>query len=189
MVQGIQAVRLPDVPLEIRQTPEHFTALTSQATQWNGSALVLAPRDRGEYDRILAAFGPSGRQPRMQAQWGSANTHRPGIFLCDPAADPSSTGMVAVARTAAWLGYRHPWLPVTTYSVDPQLCRGCGDCEQICEFGAIQLQGEGEHRQAWIDPAICQGDGACAARCPSGAISTPHLTSTQMEAMLEAILA
>ena len=188
-VQGIQAVRLPQVPLEIRQTPDHFTALTNQATQWHGSALVLAPRDPGEYDRIRAAFGPSGRQPRIHARWGSANTHRPGVFLCDPAADPSRAGMAAAARTAAWLGYRHPWLPVTTYGVDPQLCRGCGDCEQVCEFGAIQLQGEGEHRQAWIDPAICQGDGACAARCPSGAISTPHLTSAQMEAMLEALLA
>jgi heterodisulfide reductase subunit A len=42
---------------------------------------------------------------------------------------------------------------------------------------------------AWIDPAICQGDGTCATRCPAGAISTEHLTSTQIEAMLEALLA
>jgi heterodisulfide reductase subunit A-like polyferredoxin len=186
--QGIQAARLPDAPQEIRQTPDHFAALTAQGAQWNGSALVVAPRDQTELERIRAAFGPSGRQPRIRDQWGSANTHRPGVFVCDPAADPLTTGMAAAARAAAWLGYRHPWLPVTTYEVDPQLCRGCGDCEQVCEFGAIQLQGEGENRLAWIDPAICQGDGACATRCPAGAIRSPHLTSAQMEVMLEALL-
>ncbi|NIV34939.1 MAG: 4Fe-4S dicluster domain-containing protein, partial [Anaerolineae bacterium] len=153
-------------PLEIRQTPDHFAVLTGQGNQWTGSALVLAPRDESENERILVAFGPSGRQPRIRAQWGSANTHRPGVFVCDPAADPLTTGMAAAARTAAWLAYRHAWLPVTTYEVDLQLCRGCGDCEQICEFGAIQLQGEGENRLAWIDPAICQGDGICATSCP-----------------------
>ena len=188
-VQGIQAARLPIAPQEIRQTPDHFTALTDKGTLWNGSALVLAPRDEVEYAQIGASLGPSGRQPRIRARWGSADTHRPGIFVCDPAADPSVAGMAAAARTAAWLAYQHPWLPVITYEVDPQLCRGCGDCELVCEFGAIQLQGEGENRVAWIDPAICQGDGTCATRCPAGAISSPHLTSSQMDAMLEALLA
>jgi heterodisulfide reductase subunit A len=59
----------------------------------------------------------------------------------------------------------------------------------VCEFGAIQLQGEGDDRVAWIDPLLCQGDGICAARCPAGAIKTGHPTSEQIEAMLEAILA
>jgi heterodisulfide reductase subunit A len=60
---------------------------------------------------------------------------------------------------------------------------------EICEFGAIQLQGEGDTRVALIDPLICQGDGTCAVRCPSGAIQTGHPTCEQIEAMLEAILA
>ena len=188
--QGVQAARLRTTPKEIRLTPDHFTVLTDRATQWNGSAIVLAPRDEVEYDRIRAAFGTSGRQPRIRTHyWGSADTHRPGVFVCDPTADPSIAGMAAAARTAAWLAYRHPWLPVTTYEVDAQLCRGCGDCEKVCEFGAIQLQGHGENSVAWIDPAICRGDGTCAARCPAGAISSPHLTNSQMEAMLEALLA
>jgi heterodisulfide reductase subunit A len=59
----------------------------------------------------------------------------------------------------------------------------------VCEFGAIQLQGEGQVRVAWIDPLICQGDGTCAVRCPAGAIKTERLTSMQLEAMLEALLA
>ncbi len=73
--------------------------------------------------------------------------------------------------------------------VDPSRCRGCGDCEKVCEFGAIQLQGDGDDRLAWIDPTICRGGGICAARCPAGAIITRHPSSEQIEAMLEAILA
>ena len=64
-----------------------------------------------------------------------------------------------------------------------------GECEQVCEFGAIQLQGEGDSCVAWIDAAICRGGGICAAHCPAGAIMSGHPTSVQIEAMLEAILA
>lgn len=186
--QRIQALRLRAVPQQIRQTPEHFTAISGGATLWNGSALVLAPRDEAEFERIKASFDTAGRQPRVQAEWGRADTHRPGVFMCDPAVDPIVAGMAAAARAAAWLGYEHPWPGVIAATVDLDRCRGCGDCEKVCEFGAIQLQGEGDARRAWIDPAICQGDGTCAARCPAGAIRTGHPSSSQIEAMLEAIL-
>jgi heterodisulfide reductase subunit A-like polyferredoxin len=193
-VQRIQALRLRTVPEEIRQTPGHFTAILGRSTLWKGSALVIAPRGEAEYRQIQAAFGTAGRRPRVQPEWGRADTHRPGVFMCDPAADPVIAGMAAAARAAAWLGHEHPWPSVVACEVDPARCRGCGDCELVCEFGAIQLQpaltgAEGEAQVAWIDPAICQGDGICAARCPAGAIRTEHPTSEQIEAMLEAILA
>jgi NADPH-dependent glutamate synthase beta subunit-like oxidoreductase/ferredoxin len=188
-VQRIQALRLRQVPHKIRQTPGHFTAMGGTSTLWNGSALVLAPRDAAEFERIKDAFDTAARQPRIQVEWGRADTHRPGVFMCDPDVDPIVAGMAAAARAAAWLGYEHPWPGAITAVVDPDRCRGCGDCEKVCEFGAIQLQGEGDVKVAWIDPAICQGDGICAARCPAGAIRTGHPSSDQIEAMLEAILA
>jgi heterodisulfide reductase subunit A len=166
-----------------------LTVVTEKSALWTGSALVLAPRDEQEYEGIWAAFDTAGRQPRIHAQWGPVDTHRPGVFVCDPAADPVLAGMAAAARAAAWLGFQHPWPAGAAYEVDSQRCRGCGDCEHVCEFGAIQLQGEGEARLAWIDPLICQGDGTCAVRCPAGAITTEHFTSMQVEAMLEALLA
>jgi NADPH-dependent glutamate synthase beta subunit-like oxidoreductase/Pyruvate/2-oxoacid:ferredoxin oxidoreductase delta subunit len=188
-VQRIHALRLRNVPRQIRQTPGHFTALLGKSALWKGSALVLAPGSKEEYDQIRAAFDTAGRQPRPLTAWGRADTHRPGVFICESDADPIIAGMAAAARAAAWLGHEHPWPGVTACEVDPDRCRGCGDCEQVCEFGAIQLQGEGDERVAWIDPLLCQGDGICAARCPAGAIKTGHPTSEQIEAMLEAILA
>lgn len=187
--QSIQALQLPKIPAQVRQTPDHFTATMNNGNRWSGSAVILAPRDAQEHAQIQAAFEPAGRQPRIHAWWGAADTHRPGVFMCDPAAEPTLTGRAAAARAAAWLGHEHPWPAAAPYEVDPQRCRGCGDCELVCEFGAIQLQGEGETRVAWIDPWICQGDGTCAARCPAGAITTGHLTSMQLDAMLEALLA
>jgi NADPH-dependent glutamate synthase beta subunit-like oxidoreductase/Pyruvate/2-oxoacid:ferredoxin oxidoreductase delta subunit len=188
-VQRIQALRLRGLPRQIRQTPAHFTATVGRSGVWKGSALILAPQNAKELDQIMAAFGTAGRQPRTDHQWSRTDTHRPGIFVCDLAVDPILAGMAAAARAAAWLGYEHPWPAVTACEVDPDRCRGCGDCEQVCEFGAIQLQGDGDARVAWIDPLICQADGICAARCPAGAIKTGHPTTEQIEAMLEAILA
>ena len=109
--------------------------------------------------------------------------------LTPSGAEPVLAGMAAAARVAAWLGQEHAWPETLAAVVDADRCRGCGDCELICEFGAIQLQGEGEERVAWIDPAICRGGGVCATRCPAGAISTSHPSGAQIEAMLEAILA
>ncbi len=186
--QRIQALRLKTVPRQIRQTPGHFTVMHNGTTLWKGSALVLAPRDAQEHSQINAAFDTPGRQPRTHDEWGCADTHRPGIFICEPTVDPMIAGMAAAARVAAWLGQEHVWPETLAAIVDPDRCRGCGDCEQVCEFGAIQLQGEGEKRVAWIDPAICRGGGVCATRCPAGAIITGHPTSAQIEAMLEAIL-
>jgi heterodisulfide reductase subunit A-like polyferredoxin len=187
-VQRIQALRLRGLPKRIRQTPNHFSATLGNSTLWNASGLVLAPRDEEELQQIMSAFDTARRQPRTQTEWGETDTHRPGIFVCDPAADPIVAGMAAAARTAAWLGHKHAWQAAIASEVDPSRCRGCGDCEQVCEFGAIQLQGEGDGRVAWIDPLICRADGTCAARCPAGAIRTGHPTAEQIEAMLEAIL-
>jgi heterodisulfide reductase subunit A len=103
--------------------------------------------------------------------------------------DPMIAGMAAAARAAAWLGQEHLWPEAVAAVVDPDRCRGCGDCEQVCEFGAIQLQGDGEACVAWVAQAICRGGGICAVHCPAGAISTGHPTAIQIEAMLEAILA
>jgi NADPH-dependent glutamate synthase beta subunit-like oxidoreductase/NAD-dependent dihydropyrimidine dehydrogenase PreA subunit len=197
--QRIQALRLRAIPGQIRQTPSHFTVVHDGSRLWKGSALILAPRNDAEREQINRAFDTPSRRPRTDYEWGCADTHRPGVFICEPSVDPMIAGMAAAARAAAWLGKEDQReVPgMVTARVDPDRCRGCGDCEEICEFGAIQLQPTGASRDdpdavqvvAWIDPAICRGGGICAARCPAGAIITGHPTSAQIEAMLEAILA
>jgi ferredoxin len=200
--QRIQALRLKALPRQIQQTPSHFTVIQNSSKFLESSALVLAPRDPEELAQINQAFGATGRQPRAQNRWGGADTHRPGVFICDPSLDARLAGLATAARAAAWLGQERTWPEAMAAVVEPDRCRGCGECEVVCEFGAIQLQPAPRRRLdaglteqveaeyvAWIDPAICQGGGICTVHCPAGAIAIDHLSSEQMEAMLEAILA
>lgn len=50
-------------------------------------------------------------------------------------------------------------------NVDPQLCTGCGRCQELCKFEAVNL-GLG---QALVCDT-CQGNPQCVSRCPTGAL-------------------
>jgi dihydroorotate dehydrogenase subfamily 1 len=49
--------------------------------------------------------------------------------------------------------------------VDPEVCNGCGRCEEVCAYGAARLNGK-----AKIEPAACIGCGLCVSVCPVDAI-------------------
>lgn len=51
-------------------------------------------------------------------------------------------------------------------SLDTDRCTGCGQCLEVCRFGAITLH-DGLPR---IDSVSCEGCGSCADACPGGAI-------------------
>jgi NAD-dependent dihydropyrimidine dehydrogenase PreA subunit len=57
---------------------------------------------------------------------------------------------------------------VSTLRLDPDLCVGCGACEEVCPHGVFTLQG-GKARIA--DPDGCMECGACATNCPVSAVS------------------
>jgi MinD superfamily P-loop ATPase len=50
--------------------------------------------------------------------------------------------------------------------IDPDRCQGCGVCEQVCRFDAIEGQG-GVYS---VDPIACDGCAACVYQCPEEAI-------------------
>jgi MinD superfamily P-loop ATPase len=50
--------------------------------------------------------------------------------------------------------------------IDPELCQGCGICEQVCRFEAIHP----ESLDYRVDPIACDGCAACVYQCPDGAI-------------------
>jgi heterodisulfide reductase subunit A-like polyferredoxin len=137
----------------------------------SAQAVVLAPRGLREAERMLAAFGKPSLRPRVVPHWGGVETHRPGVFFCDPAADSTLTGAAAAARVAAWLAGLQSHAPAAVAVVDPHRCRECGTCTDICEFGAALPAHDAARWGARIDRLICRGCGVCAAHCPSGAIT------------------
>jgi heterodisulfide reductase subunit A-like polyferredoxin len=51
--------------------------------------------------------------------------------------------------------------------VDVDLCMGCGDCVETCQFGALSLVEE----VATVDYELCMGCGVCVSRCANDANS------------------
>jgi MinD superfamily P-loop ATPase len=50
--------------------------------------------------------------------------------------------------------------------IDQERCNGCGICEQVCRFDAIQGTTDGNR----VDPIACDGCAACVYQCPEEAI-------------------
>ncbi len=52
-------------------------------------------------------------------------------------------------------------------TLDPDRCRGCGQCVEVCPHAVFALDGG---RSAIIDRGACMECGACARNCSHGAI-------------------
>jgi len=67
--------------------------------------------------------------------------------------------------------------------VDPDICTGCGICEEVCPYDASTV--DPVKKKAEVNEALCEGCGACAAACPSQAMRLRNATRTQLFAMIE----
>ena len=62
----------------------------------------------------------------------------------------------------------HTCSAMRTYSINPELCKGCSKCARNCPVSAIS----GQIKEPFsIDTAVCIKCGACLSNCPFGAIS------------------
>ncbi|HID92484.1 MAG TPA: 4Fe-4S dicluster domain-containing protein [bacterium (Candidatus Stahlbacteria)] len=71
-------------------------------------------------------------------------------------------------------------------NVSEEFCRGCGRCEEVCEYSAIKMMSRTDGTfVARVDQSICRGCGACAAVCPSGAMIVGHFTDKWINKIIE----
>jgi len=56
---------------------------------------------------------------------------------------------------------------LVTYSIDPDICKGCGKCKELCPQQAIEGEKKTPHR---IRLELCMKCGACLDVCPFGAV-------------------
>ncbi len=56
---------------------------------------------------------------------------------------------------------------VPTPEVDRELCTGCGECGEMCQYGAIAVV----KKMVLTFPTLCNGCGGCALVCPEDAIT------------------
>lgn len=85
--------------------------------------------------------------------------------------------------------------PITA-KVISDLCRGCGDCEEVCEYSAPKLFAESRHttrrggqeqengvKICSIEESLCKGCGVCASICPSSAITMNYFSDTMINSL------
>ncbi|MBQ0003187.1 MAG: CoB--CoM heterodisulfide reductase iron-sulfur subunit A family protein [Treponema sp.] len=86
--------------------------------------------------------------------------------------------------------------PCTAHS-DELLCNGCGQCANVCPYGAITYIDKdfrGPNRTtitrhiSQVNTAMCQGCGACTVACPSGAMDLNGFSNKQILAEVDACL-
>jgi heterodisulfide reductase subunit A len=120
-----------------------------------------------------------------------------GIFLCGMAHWPKfidesiSQASGTAARALTILSKDKLEAEGIVATVNDRICAGCGVCEAICEYKAIEVienLNMPDKQTASVNEGICKGCGACAGTCPSGAINQKGFTNNQMYRVIEAFL-
>ena len=133
-------------------------------------------------DRFLQEVHPKLRPVEV------ANT---GILLAGTCQAPMdvteacAAAQAASVKTAALLGKGFVELDPFVAQVNPDLCKGHGECAKVCPVdNAIQIE-----KVAKVNPALCSGCGICTAVCPENAIDVKGWSLKQYVKMVDAILA
>jgi heterodisulfide reductase subunit A len=115
-----------------------------------------------------------------------------GVFLCGTAHYPKhipetiSQAYGAAGRAATILAKDSVTASGAICEVNESQCVGCGQCQAVCKYGAIELHDTPEGKKAKVIPVLCKGDGLCNAKCPTGAIQLKHYTDEQIFAEIDA---
>ena len=113
-----------------------------------------------------------------------------GVFLAGLAHGPKSLeesiaqAEAAAARAAVLLTQDELAVGGWTAEVDEQRCSGCGACERVCPYSAVEVdESEGK---ASVQAVLCKGCGACTVACRAGAVDARGFTSQQILKEVEA---
>jgi len=143
--------------------------------------------------------GVEGFFTEAHAKLRPLETPMEGIFLAGTiqgprdTTDSSAMGSAAAAKAVIPLARGKVEVEPTVAVVDEELCKGCGRCEEVCEYGAIKVEeaepiGKVPTLVARVTEAQCKGCGSCAVACPTGAIAMKHFTDIQIQAMITAAI-
>jgi heterodisulfide reductase subunit A len=146
------------------------------------------------HDMLKASVGLDGFFLERHPELAPVETSVEGVFLAGTVQGPKDVvdsvaqASAAAAKASVLLAYDTVRQDPAVSVVDPDRCRGCGTCVEICQFQAPGLVAAGASTQvAEINASLCKGCGTCTAWCPSGAISSKHFTHRQVNAMIDAL--
>ena len=114
-----------------------------------------------------------------------------GIFICGLAHCPKNMdeslaqAKAAASRALTFLTKKTILAEGTITQVNPDRCSGCGYCEEICAYSAIEVDLEKE--VAVVNEALCKGCGACVASCRCGALDLRGFSNKQLFSVFDAL--
>jgi len=133
--------------------------------------------------------GRTGLKKFYRYDFSFFNTPHPGVYRIMPVTlqrvDPwqagaALAGEVATTAAKAYL-LDHQLSPV----VDPDRCRGCGRCVEICPFEAVapKENPDGSYTSQ-VFRHNCVGCGGCVGRCPVSALDVPYFSNQLLDQMV-----
>ena len=113
---------------------------------------------------ILSGKGGTGKTSVAAAfaHLASLETHSIRTVLADADVDAANLELVLAPQILD----QHEFWGGKAAIIDTDLCGGCGTCEQVCRFDAVQ-ESEDVYQ---VDPIACDGCAACVYQCPNQAI-------------------
>ncbi|MGA9776378.1 MAG: FAD-dependent oxidoreductase [Candidatus Dormiibacterota bacterium] len=157
----------------------------------------MVPRQNSELvARLKLPIGRDGFFNEIHPKLRPVETVVDGVAICGAcqfpktASESVTSGLAAVAWSAAMLKQGRAELDPQVATVDPELCTWCGACADTCPYAAIgQLDLGGGRLVATIDASTCKGCGGCVPICPQHAISVLGYTGREVEAMIDSLAA
>jgi heterodisulfide reductase subunit A len=171
--------------------------LLSQQIEVEADLVVLAvgmkPRTDSEAVAQLLKLSRSADGFFMEAhpKLRPVDTSMAGVFLAGCCQSPKdiadSISQARAAASAAMIPLMRGEVQVdaATSFIDEELCSGCGQCAEYCNFAALSLHPV--RGRMTVNAVLCQGCGACATACPSKAIKVHQFTFEQVMAQVDAL--
>jgi heterodisulfide reductase subunit A len=188
-------VREDPVTRNLRITVENTTANRLESHEFDMVVLSVGttPATNTETIRRMVSLSkaPSGFLKEAHAKLRPVDTPTKGVYIAGGAESPkdvreSVTQASAAASHAGILLNKSRFsVEAITAVVDEDLCKMCGQCADVCPFGAIQWE---RKQVAHITSAACAGCGTCAGECKFGAIEMRHFSDQAIYAQIDAIL-
>jgi heterodisulfide reductase subunit A2 len=150
------------------------------------------PDNRSLAQALKVPLGTAGFFQEAHVKLKPLETMVEGVYLAGCAQGPKWGAEAIQSGVGAAFKAAQPMLKgvhvrEATYGVVARdNCDGCGVCERVCPFGAVELV---KKKEASIVPALCTGCGICAADCPQDTIVMQGYEDRQVLAQIDAALA
>jgi len=117
----------------------------------------------------IAVVSGKGGTGKTTVSAALADLCQGSLILADCDVDAANFGIVFPAENVV----SKPYSGRDVVEIDSDACTGCGCCEDVCRFSAVQVIGD----TAFVHPLTCEGCGTCTLVCPVSAITRKKLVS------------